>query len=158
MRLFRSLLCCVVLLTAAAPAFADATLIVGTTTTPSTRAVKGFSFGVGQLIAFEFEYANTSEDLEDGAPGLRTFMGNMLVQTPFSIAGVQPYATAGTGFYRERLDTFQETSLGFNTGVGAKVTIFGPLRVRFDYRVFKLNGDPLYSTVHRVYSGFNLRF
>jgi len=35
---------------------------------------------------------------------------------------------------------------------------FGPLKARVDYRVLKLNGDPLYSTVHRVYSGIHLTF
>ncbi len=33
----------------------------------------------------------------EATPALRTFMGNMLVQTPFAVAGFQPYATAGIG-------------------------------------------------------------
>ena len=163
MRLFRSILWSALLLAAASPAYADATFIIGTNSTPSNRSVKGFSFGTGQMLAFEFEYASTSEDLEDAAPGLRTFMGNFLVQTPFSVAGFQPYVTAGTGFFRESLDresldSLQETSVGVNTGAGVKINVFGPLRIRVDYRVFKLGGEPLYGTVHRVYSGVNLRF
>ena len=56
------------------------------------------------MIATEFEYANNGENIEEATPGLRTFMGNMLVQTPFAVAGFQPYATAGIGYYRmERL-------------------------------------------------------
>ncbi len=39
-----------------------------------------------------------------------------------------------------------------------KVSLLGPVRARVDYRVFKLRGDPLHSTVHRVYAGLNLAF
>jgi hypothetical protein len=38
------------------------------------------------------------------------------------------------------------------------VSLFGPLKARLDYRVFKLRGAPLYSTLHRVYAGVNLAF
>ena len=62
------------------------------------------------------------------------------------------------GYYRERLDTHQESAFAFNSGVGVKVRIFGPLMGRADYRVMKLRGDPLYSTVHRVYSNVHLAF
>ena len=43
-------------------------------------------------------------------------------------------------------------------GGGAKIRLVGPLRVRLDYRVFKLQGSPLYETYHRFYVGANLRF
>jgi hypothetical protein len=39
-----------------------------------------------------------------------------------------------------------------------KISLLGPLRARVDYRVFKLQGDPLHDVVHRVYAGVNLRF
>jgi hypothetical protein len=45
-----------------------------------------------------------------------------------------------------------------NLGGGAKIRIKGPLRVRLDYRIFKLNGSPLYSPYHRFYAGANLAF
>jgi hypothetical protein len=147
------------LLGVVAPAAADATFFIGTTSTPANRSARGFALGFGLLIVgFEFEYANTSEEADDAAPGLRTGMGNVLLQTPFAIAGLQPYFTTGGGFYRERLDTVQETHFGVNTGGGVKVSLFGPLRARFDYRVFKLQGEPLHDTVHRFYGGVNLRF
>jgi len=38
------------------------------------------------------------------------------------------------------------------------VTLTGPLRLRFDYRLFNLRGDPLYPKVHRFYAGVNLAF
>jgi hypothetical protein len=158
MQLIRPLVIAALLLATAAPASADFTFIVGSNTTPSKRAFKGFTFGGGGMIATEFEYANNGESLDEGTPALRTFMGNMLVQTPFPVAGFQPYATAGLGYYRERLDVLEESGLAFNSGVGVKRNIFGPLKVRLDYRVLKLRGEPIHGSVHRVYSGIHLAF
>ena len=85
-------------------------------------------------------------------------MGNVLLQTPVPIAGITPYFTTGGGMYRERLGEDTETSFGLNTGGGAKIRLAGPLRVRFDYRVFTLTGSPRYDTVHRLYVGANIAF
>jgi uncharacterized spore protein YtfJ len=85
-------------------------------------------------------------------------MGNILLQTPVPVAGMQFYFTSGGGLYREKLDTRQETHFGANTGGGVKISLAGPLRVRLDYRLFKLRGEPLFDTVHRVYAGVNLAF
>jgi opacity protein-like surface antigen len=74
-----------------------------------------------------------------------------------AIFGVQPYFTTGAGLYRETLGTHQDTSFGFNTGGGVKITLIGPLRLRVDYRVFKLGSDALYSPAHRIYVGLNLK-
>ena len=144
---------------AATPAFADATIFIGTNSTPANRQVKGFALGVGLVVvAFEFEYASTTEEPLDAAPALRTGMGNLILQTPFAIMGFQPYFTTGAGAYRETLGTTQETQLGLNSGGGVKISLVGPVRARVDYRVFKLRGEPLHATVHRVYAGLNLKF
>lgn len=159
MRLVRPLLIVVLLLASSSPAWADATLFIGTSTTPSNRAARGFAFGAGLLvIGFEFEYSDSREDETEGAPSLRTGMGNVLVQSPIAVFGMQPYFTTGAGVYRERLGDLSDTSFGANTGGGAKIRLLGPLRARVDYRVFTLRGDPLFSTVHRVYVGANLKF
>ena len=74
----------------AAPARADLTAFIGATTTPDNRAARGFAVGAGLLIVgFEFEYASTSASTDPGAlaPSLKTGMGNVLLQTPFAIAG-----------------------------------------------------------------------
>jgi len=144
-------------------AHADLTGFLGLTTTPSNRRVEGFAIGAGLLIVgFEFEYGHTHEDLTSAepAPELRTFMFNGMVQTPFAIAGFQPYATVGGGAYRETLSLADhtETSVGTNVGGGAKISLAGPLRLRVDYRVFNLRGSPLHSTVQRLYAGVNLKF
>jgi hypothetical protein len=149
----------VIAVTAASPAFADATAFLGASTTPDSRMVRGFAIGAGLLIlGFEFEYASTSEDLTEGAPALRTGVGNVLLQTPFAIFGVQPYVTTGAGLFRETLATHRETGFALNTGGGVKLSLIGPLRLRLDYRVFKLSGDALHSPAHRLYAGINLRF
>ena len=141
------------------PASADATVFLGATATPSNRAVRGFAVGVSMVVlGFEFEYASTQEDAAMLAPSLHTWMANAVVQTPSMGSGLQFYGTLGTGAYRERLGTTQETSVGVNTGGGVKVALMGPLRVRVDYRVFTLRGSPLHSRVHRVYAGANLMF
>ena len=159
MRLTRPLILGALLGCMATPAFADATLFIGTSSTPANRQMKGFAFGIGLLVvAFEFEYANTSEEPLDAAPALRTGMGNILLQTPFAIMGLQPYFTSGGGVYRETLDTRQETNFGVNSGGGVKISLVGPFRARVDYRVFKLRGDPLHDTVHRLYAGLNVKF
>ena len=143
----------------ASAAFADVTAFIGATTTPANRAAKGFAIGFGLLIVgFEFEYSSTSEEPVEGAPGLRTGMGNVLLQTPVAIMGLQPYFTTGGGAYRERLGEQQETHVGINTGGGVKISLLGPVKARIDYRLFKLRGTPLHSTVHRVYAGVNLSF
>lgn len=149
---------CVLALTAA-PAAADLTGFIGTATSPSSRPVRGVAFGIGLLIVgFEFEFADVSEDVPTGAPGLRTGMGNVLLQTPVPIFGIQPYFTSGGGVYRERFGSDTETNIGMNNGGGVKIKVAGPLRVRLDYRVFTLRGSPRASPVHRLYAGANLAF
>ena len=142
-----------------ATAAADLTAFIGSTMTPDNRLNRGFSIGAGLVIVgFEFEYANTSEEPEDLAPGLRTFMFNGLLQTPIPIAGMQFYGTAGAGVYHETLLDVSETNVGINIGGGVKVSLVGPLRLRFDYRVFTLQGDPRHSKPQRFYAGVNLKF
>jgi hypothetical protein len=140
-------------------AAADATAFLGLTTTPINRTAPGFALGFSLLIVgFEFEYSSTAEDRQSGAPSLRTGSFNGLLQTPVEIAHMQFYATAGAGIYREVLGAAGETNAVFNTGGGVKIGVFGPIRLRIDYRVFKLSGSPLYSHTQRLYAGLNLKF
>jgi hypothetical protein len=147
------------LMAAPSTAFADFTAFVGTNPTPVNRLTTGFGIGAGLVIVgFEFEYGRTREDLDELAPSLRTFMFNGLLQTPIPIAGMQFYGTAGAGGYRETLNDNSETSVGINVGGGVKVSVAGPLRVRFDYRIFTLQGSPRHSKPQRFYAGLNLKF
>jgi hypothetical protein len=140
----------------AAPAHADATAFWGVSPSPAKRSVKGFAFGLSLLVVgFEFEYAHTSENDLDVAPGLTTGMINAQIQTP---THTQFYLTAGGGFYRERLATFSETNFGTNVGGGVKLGLVGPLRLRIDYRKFALRGEPINRAPSRFYVGANLSF
>ncbi|HUQ88901.1 MAG TPA: hypothetical protein VM096_15195 [Vicinamibacterales bacterium] len=152
-------LACAFLAASASPARADITAFLGLTPTPERHTLKGFSGGVGLIIvAFEFEYANIGEDDVERLPGLKTYAGNVLVQTPVDIVGTQFYGTVGAQGYRENLGNFQETYYGTNIGGGAKIKLVGPLRVRLDYRIFKLQGEPLHNVYQRFYVGANLKF
>ncbi len=141
------------------PAWADLTAFIGVTPTPVNRPARGFALGVSLLfVGFEVEYSDTAEEASNTAPSLRTGMFNGLVQSPLPLGGVQFYATAGLGLYRERQGADQHTNLAGNVGGGVKLTLAGPLRLRLDYRVFTLRGPARVSKPQRIYAGLNLRF
>jgi hypothetical protein len=149
----------VILAASAVPARADITAFLGVSPTPHNHQVKGFAAGVGLLIVgFEFEYANLSEDTLEQLPALKTYSGNVLVQTPIEVLGTQFYGTVGAQGYRENLGATQETYFGTNIGGGAKIKLLGPIRVRLDYRIFRLQGSPIHDVYQRFYAGANLKF
>lgn len=146
-------------LAAPVPAQADVTAFLGVSTTPGLRSARGAAAGAGLVVvAFEFEAAQIAEQARDGEPGLTTGMANVLLQTPLDISGVQFYGTAGVGLYRERLEARRETHAAVNLGGGIKVGIAGPLKLRLDYRLLRLQGTPLHAVYHRVYAGATLGF
>jgi len=148
-----------VALAIAQPASADLTAFVGSTRSLSSRSARGGAIGVSlAIVGFEFEYSDTFEDTLRNAPGLQSSMFNLLVQTPFALARLQFYGTVGGGLYRERLSGNADTGVGSNIGAGVKVSLVGPLRVRFDYRAFRLRGSSTDRTPQRAYVGFNLAF
>jgi hypothetical protein len=148
----------------ATPARADLTGFIGSTTTPTARMAKGLAVGTGLVIvAFEFEFSSTSEDLATAqqAPALQTYMFNGLLQTPVPIARTQFYGTIGGGVYHETLTTQpnnDQTNFGTNIGGGGKIKLVGPLRLRLDYRIFTLHGNARHTPVQRIYAGVNLKF
>lgn len=143
----------------ARPASADITAFLGFTPTAATRTARGLAVGGGFLVVgFEFEYSDIVEKTDELSPGLRTGMFNVLLQTPIPVMGMQFYGTAGGGIYREDLGLENETNVGTNLGGGVKVRLIGPLRARFDYRVFKLRGSLVDEAYHRFYAGLNLGF
>jgi opacity protein-like surface antigen len=160
--LLTSALCLLFTAVTPTPAAADVTGFIGVNPTPVNRPAKGFAIGAGLVIVgFEAEYSDTSEDTQMGAPELRTFMFNGLLQTPIPVAGFQFYGTIGGGVYHETLSTQPnagQTNFGSNIGGGAKINLAGPLRLRLDYRVFTLHGTPRNSPVQRFYAGVNIKF
>lgn len=171
-RIFRLLPCAlIVVLAGASSARADLTAFIGAQSNPSTRMTRGLSGGAGFLIvAFEGEYAQAGGDdvclsassTSDCAPSVRTVMFNGLVQTPKGILPkVQLYATAGGGYFRVRFESLdvQDTGFGTNVGGGVKIDLVGPLRLRLDYRMFRL-GEEFGEArrAQRFYAGANLAF
>ncbi len=139
------------------PAWADATAFWGFTSTPTRRTAYGFAVGVSLLVVgFEYEYSKTTQDEANAAPQLTSHMGNILIQTP--PARGQLYFEAGGGYFQETYRDFQDTGFGTNFGGGIKINIAGPLRLRFDYRIFNLRGEPLYAHPRRFYGGAVLTF
>ena len=147
------------LLCSARPARADITAFLGVSPTPDNRSARGFSAGLSLLfLGFEFEYSHLAEDTLEALPSLKTWSGNVLLETPMEIVGMKLYATAGAGGYREFLRGVEEINAAVNVGGGAKIGLVGPFRVRVDYRVINLKGSPLYTTYQRFYVGANLKF
>jgi hypothetical protein len=64
----------------------------------------------------------------------------------------------GAQGYQESFGNSEETSFGTNIGGGAKINLVGPFRVRLDYRIFKLQGEPIHDVYQRFYVGANLKF
>lgn len=141
-----------------AAAAADVTVFFGGTNKPVRHTGTGLSLGLKLVVVgIEVEYATINEKVKDQAPQFRTGMVNALVQTPTS--GAQVYATIGGGIYREELAGGpRETNTGINLGGGIKLNLAGPVKLRLDYRLFKLRGDAVYTTIHRAYVGLNAGF
>lgn len=146
-----------------AAAAADVTAFLGLSPTPSTRLARGVSAGMGLVIVgFEFEAATVAADVVEGSPSLTTGSVNVLLQTPLEVSRAQFYATTGGTVYRETLDDpaapRRETHVGANLGGGVKLRLAGPLKLRLDYRLFRLRGAPIAPTTHRFYAGATLGF
>ena len=158
----RGALALVLLLAAAWPARADLTVFAGLQNQPSIRPSTGISLGLGLLVVgWEVEVARVGEESEEGAPSVATGTGSLYVQNPIPINGMQFYGIAGAGLYRERLtrpsDIYQETNVHLAVGGGAKIALAGPLKLRLDYRIFKLR-NALRTNPQRIYAGLALSF
>jgi hypothetical protein len=147
-------------LVASTPASADITAFLGLSGGPSMRGSWGVAVGVGfVIVGIEFEYADTSESVENAAPRIRTGSMDLLLQSPMAIGGVQLYGAAGAGGYHQDLGTLSETNASVNFGGGVKINLVGPLRLRVDYRLFRFLGSPIGGgNVSRVFVGGNFKF
>jgi len=142
-----------------ANADADVTAFLGVSPTPESRLARGVAAGGGLVVVgFEVEVARLDEDTAAGRPGLTTGMASVMVQTPLEVSRVQFYGAGGLGMYRERLADDTETALATSLGGGLKIRVAGPLKLRLDYRLFRLRGDPRHDVYHRVYAGATLGF
>ena len=150
----------VLLAFAAAPARADATAFIGANTTPSNRPVKGFAVGMGLLIvAFEFEYADDERGCGGAGAGAEDRHGERAAaDAGCRSSGFSRISRPAAGSIARRSARTRRPGCGTNVGGGVKVSLAGPLRLRVDYRVFKLGSGALNSPAHRFYAGLNLKF
>ena len=149
-----------VLLAVSWPARADLTVFAGLQSAPEIRPTTGLSVGFGLLVlGWEVEVARASEERDDLVPSLSTGTASLYVQNPIPISGVQFYAIAGAGLYRERLSgAYQQTDGHIALGGGAKIELAGPLKLRLDYRIFKLRDPVRDGNPQRIYAGLALAF
>ena len=111
--------------------------------TPENRTALGFSGGIGLLIVgFEFEYANMTEDDRTRSQGCGPGPATCFCRRRSISGGVSSMGPPAAVPINEELRDQSETNAAANFGGGAKINLVGPLRLRLDYRVFKLQGSP----------------
>jgi len=123
------------------------TAFAGAAMAPDAHAVSGIGVGVRPQpgpVSIEFEYSGRRIDRTRSVPSIVTFAGNFLVQVPVRQSRFELYAAFGVGFYILQPDhqSGEDSDSAWNFGGGAKVTLAGPLKLRMDYRVFRLAPIP----------------
>jgi len=137
----------------------NVTALTGVAMAPSAHAAIGVAVGVRPRpspVSLEFEYSRSRSDPAVGVPAFVTFAGNLLVQLPLPPARFQFYVTFGVGLYVLSLNNHSsEPNDARNVGGGVKVTLAGPLKLRLDYRSFRLApiGGEYHSNEQRLYVG-----
>ena len=150
----------------AAPAHADATVFAGAMSAGSTRPMVGFAYGYcPSVIGFEVEVAHTP----GSAPNRLVVAGgniNVVVQSRDRGRGLQVYGIGGLGLYGEESvqGSSGETSAR-SIGGGAKMPLYGPVKLRLDYRTFLVGDAPdaspgfvLHKYRQRVSAGLTVAF
>lgn len=141
------------------PARADLTVFAGLQNAPAVRPSTGLALGFGLLlVGWEVEIARVAQDVDSLAPSIASGTASIYVQNPIPISGVQIYGIAGAGLYRERLaELYEQNDVHVALGGGAKIQLAGPLKLRLDYRFFKLR-DSLSDNPQRISAGLTLSF
>ena len=99
--------------------------------------------------------------LPGGLPGAGWDATKLRVMVDASTkANAVTFATSGGGITADSDPEaeYRETLHKAEGMTRALESLVGPLRLRVDYRVFKLGSGALYSPAHRVYAGLNVRF
>jgi hypothetical protein len=145
----------------------DTTVFIGGVA-PAGRGLRGATLGWGQdVIRGELEVWDTGGGASLSRPGHGGLSGGILIQSRPNERGLQYFGTAGFGLY------FEDFGSGFSSGeaeakylgVGIKLRLAGPLRLRAEYRAFLLGEAPdaspeadLETFPHRLTVGLTLQF
>src|SRR5437899_2753669 len=151
---------------AAAPARADATLLVGLNTASAPHPTVGVAWGKWDLpIGFDVEYASSIGTSTEATHSVHTISVNLLANTPVRIHDAQLYGVAGLGLYGETGGGKGSGEVAAKIlGAGVKVPLGGALKLRLDYRLFFGNapdasaGWPRSVRSHRFSAGFSFAF
>jgi hypothetical protein len=144
------------------PAYAD--LNAFTSLATGTRPTFGWSFGrANEAVGFEVEYAGFPS-ARDARPLIGTIGASAIIQMPPRHNGIRWYGTVGFGIYGESLaDRGGSSGNNRNGGVGVKLPLAGLLKVRVDYRYFRLHADepgtrPQHTDSHRLSAGLTIAY
>lgn len=134
---FQPLLILMGVLVAPAAAFADATFLVGLSSTSAPRPTIGFAFGRwNRPIGFEVEYAGTLPTA-GARPSTGSIVANVLARTPFRLRGGRLYGVGGVGLYGASTGGRGTGEVqAVDAGVGATYPLGGAAAVRVEYRLF----------------------
>jgi opacity protein-like surface antigen len=146
------------LLSAPTAARADITAFLGAYLTTPRQSVRGVSVGFKILVAgVEFEAVRAPEEVEAKQPEIQEGSASVLVETP--TGRVKLYGLLGAGLYRMLVaGVAGDTNSSLHIGGGVKITLAGPIGLRLDYRLIKLNGLVEDDTRQRVYAGVRIDF
>lgn len=148
-----------------ASARADVTMLVGLTAVEGLRPSLAWSFGYRpSAVGVEVEYLSTT-------PGDYTAGGifGSVIVVPVTIARAEVFVIGGVGVWGEGFDGGKRTGVltAANVGGGILLGLAGPLRLRIDYRLFRLGEvskeeigaiNPSRKYPQRIAAGLSLRF
>lgn len=115
---------------------ADATVLVGLTSVEGLRPSLGWSFSYRpSAVGVEVEYLTTTP----GNYSAGGIFGSVIVM-PVTISNVQIFVLGGVGVWGEGFKGGKRTGVlsAANVGGGVLVGLVGPVRLRLDYRLFRL--------------------
>jgi hypothetical protein len=133
-------------------------------TAPTPRGTVGGAFGrSNDWGGFELELAHTYLDSSTGAPTVVTYGVSFFKRFKSPSPRVTFYGLVGFGVYCE---TGGRANSGLggnkNLGGGAHLRVAGPLKLRLDYRWFRLGtpdgGEPVSRNLQRLSAGLSVAF
>src|SRR5690606_25954591 len=144
---------------------ADATVLIGLTSVDTVRPPFAFSFGYRpSAVGVEVEYLTTKPgDYSAGGS-----FGSVIVQR-LTIAQAHIFVVAGAGVWGAGFEAGKRTRLcsAVTVGGGALLHVTGPLKLRPDYRLFRLGEvskeeigaiSPSRKHPQRIAAGLSVRF
>ena len=121
-----------------AAAFADASFLVGLSSTSTPRPTIGVAFGRwSRPVGFEVEYASTLPAAGGTRPSTGSIVANVLVRTPFRLRGGRFYGVGGVGLFGASTGGRGSGEVqAVDAGVGVIYPLERAAALRVEYRLF----------------------